>query len=284
MRFKINLRKENDAANNVPINNQHLLFSYIHTCLGRNNEWHGKPGDYCISGLCGGQMNPDMKTLSYLNGGYVIVASDDEKFLEAIINGLIKNKDLVAGMRFSDFELIEEKIYDGYNHFYTLSPILLKVNSLEDKRSCKTVILKARGYEKFERYHNLVIMDYPEYEETLTKYLIRKLTTINEKKDLGLDLDGFRVTVRKHDLNMIKNIHADKPNGSSVGNPSTICNLTIYSNKKVAELISNIGIGMSTAFGFGTIYKVENSKTYHFLKMKRNENTSESMKYEEHPV
>ena len=229
-------------------------------------------------------MNPDMKTLSYTNGAYVIVASDDEKFLEAITNGLIKNKDLVAGMRFSDFDLIEEKIYDGYNHFYTLSPILLKVNSLEDKMLWKTVILKARGYEKFERYHNLVIMDYPEYEETLTKYLRCKLTTINEKKDLGLDLDGFRVTVRKHNLNMIKNIHADKPNGASVGNPSTICNLTIYSNKEVAELLSNIGIGMSTAFGFGTIYKAENSKTYPFLKMKRNENTSELMKYEEYPV
>ena len=48
----------------------------------------------------------------------------------------------------------------------------------------------------------------------------------------------------------------------NVINHANQCHISIHTNKKVAELLYNIGLGQSTGSGFGTIYKTENHKTY----------------------
>ena len=48
----------------------------------------------------------------------------------------------------------------------------------------------------------------------------------------------------------------------NVINKANQCQISIYTNKKIAELLYNIGIGQSTGSGFGVIYKTENHKLY----------------------
>ena len=48
----------------------------------------------------------------------------------------------------------------------------------------------------------------------------------------------------------------------NVLNLANTCHISIHTNKKVAEILYNIGIGQSTGCGFGTIYKTENKTLY----------------------
>ena len=48
----------------------------------------------------------------------------------------------------------------------------------------------------------------------------------------------------------------------NVVNYANSCHINVYTNRKVAELLYNIGLGQSTGSGFGTIYKTENRSFY----------------------
>ena len=123
MRIKIEL---SSTTEKLPINNQHLVNGYIHRVLGNNNDYHDTFSKYCVSQLCGGKMNEDKKTLSFKGSTFIIITSDDMLFLNKIIVGLLKTIDFGYGITFKNISFIEEKFYDGWNHFFTLSPVLIK--------------------------------------------------------------------------------------------------------------------------------------------------------------
>ena len=131
-------------------------------------------------------------------------------------------------------EFIDETFYNGWNHFATLSPFIIK------------------EYDNKKTYQFLT-MDRGDFKVKVKEYLINKLTKINPK----LDLKDFDVEVKDHPKHKIKKIMV-----KNVINVANQCQISIQCNKKVAELIYNIGVGQSTGSGFGTIYKTENHHLY----------------------
>jgi CRISPR-associated endoribonuclease Cas6 len=230
MRIKI-LFKATDKT--LPINNQHILNSFIHKILGKNNEYHNKKSNYSISHLCGGKMNSDKQTLSFINGTYIIITSLDMNFINKILTGLVNSVD--EFFMYNGVEIIEEKFYNGWNHFFTLSPILIK----EYKNKNEYIFLTSNNCEL-----SAVI-------ESHTK---RKFQRINE----NIDFDGFEVVI-DNDKNKVKKILV-----KNVINHATMCKISIKCNKHLAELIYNYGIGQSCGGGFGTIYKTENRDKYKY--------------------
>jgi len=231
MRIKISFTKNTTP---VPVNTQILLNSYVHNCLGRDNIYHDKKSDYSISSLQGGTLNIEEQTLSYENGSFIVISSLDAEFINKLLIGVITNPKFTHGMEFNGVDHINEVFINGWNHFVTLSPFLIK------------------DYSKKKKYNFLTLKDI-NFKTKVKTYLINKLSAINSK----LDLSDFDIDITENKNHRVRKIMV-----KNVINHANQCHISIHTNKKVAELLYNIGLGQSTGSGFGTIYKTENHKTY----------------------
>ena len=101
--------------------------------------------------------------------------------------------------------------------------------------------------------YSFITLNDENFEGELQRYLINKLSKIDAK----LDLSDFEVKIPKNDNHKIKKILV-----KNVINMANSCHINIHTNKRVAELLYNIGLGQSTGSGFGTIYKTENHHLY----------------------
>jgi CRISPR-associated endoribonuclease Cas6 len=230
MRIKLLL---SPSSENLPINNQHIVNSFIHRALGRKNDYHDKKSDYSVSSLQGGKWIEGTQNISFKNGGYITISSLDKEFFDKILIGAyttpFHNDISVVGMDF-----VDEQFYNGWNHFATLSPFLIKkYNSKQD--------------------YSFLTLDNPNFQKEVKDYLINKLSKINP----NLDLSDFEVSIPNKPNHKIKKVLV-----KNVVNKANQCQVSIHCNKKVAELLYNIGIGQSTGSGFGSIYKTENHKLY----------------------
>lgn len=230
MRIRINFTANTSI---VPFNNQQLVNSYIHKCLGHNNQYHDARNDSSISGLQGGK-KVDATGLSFSNGSFITVTSNDAVFLNTLLIGLMNNPEFTHGMKFNGVTHITESFINGWNHFATLSPFVIK--EYVDKKT----------------YHFLTLDD-DDFSSKLKAYLVNKLTKINPK----LDLTDFEVNVPSHASHKVKRILV-----KNTINLANQCHVSIHCKKNVAELLYTIGLGQSTGSGFGTIYKTENTRLY----------------------
>lgn len=231
MRIKIKLTKNSEP---VPINNQHIVNSYIHKCLGVNNKYHDVPSDYCISNIRGGVLNDDKTTLRFVNYPFIIITSLNGEFLNDIIKTIMDNDDFGYGIKVDGFEYISEELYDEYNIFRTLTPILLK--------------------EKVgDKYKFLTIND-DDFVEKLKNHTVKKLFNIDNK----LDFSGFDLKINQHINNKTKLVMV-----KNVKNVGSLCDIIICSNKKITEMIYNCGLGQSTGSGFGNVYVSKNHHIYY---------------------
>lgn len=235
MRIKIKFTKNTESI--LVDKNYELAVSYFHKCIGHNNDLHNAPSNYCLSPLMGGKLINGF--INYENGGFIILSilsSDDIMIINKLMLGVMNNKELGYGMFFDRIEDKGTTYHDGWNNFATLSPILLS-KSVDNKR------------RKFFTLDNE-----EEYIENLTERTKKKLLKI----DSNLDLRNFKIEIPKtNSSHKVKKIMIH-----NVSNRANQHHLNIYCNSKVAEILSNVGIGQSTGCGFGTIYLLKDSKFY----------------------
>jgi CRISPR-associated endoribonuclease Cas6 len=230
MRIKVLLSA---TSKELPINHQHIVNSFIHRVLGKNNIYHDAINDYSISQLQGGKWIKDTKNISFKNGGYIIITSLNQSFINEIMIGLYTTP-FYEDIKVSGIEFIDEKFYNGWNHFVTLSPFIIK------------------QYKSKKEYTFRTLKD-TDFEVRLKEYLINKLYKI----DNTLDLNDFDVKIPKHDNHKVKKVIV-----KNVKNEANLCHINIHTNTKIAKLLYSIGLGQSTGCGFGTIYKTENANLY----------------------
>lgn len=232
MRIKLLFTKNTQE---VP-NNQNIVNSYIHKCLGKDNKYHDTPSNYSISRLLGGEIINGGKNVDFKNGGYIIISSLDLNFLNKIILGILVNTDLGFGMKLNSIDHITEKFFNGWNYFKTTNMgFLLRKNVNKTK--------------KIDYY----TLNDPDISIVLKEHIINKFSKINPE----LDFKDFNVVIDKHPTHKVKRVYS-----KNVKNITNICQLNIYTNKKVAEYIYNYGIGQSTGSGFGTVYTTRKRDLY----------------------
>lgn len=231
MRLKIKLTGTDKI---LPINNQHIVNSFFHKLLGKNNKWHDTISDYCVSSLRGGKHIGD-KNISFKNGGYIIISSEDTELLTTILSGLMENSIFHDDIKVNGFEYLpEENYFNGWNHFRTLTPILLKVDGKD------------------------ITIEDDDYVKALTEQTKTKLSNYDPK----LFLDNIEIKIKSHPAHRVKNVYLMKKNGVAK-NHATECQLSIFCSKEVAKALYNIGFGKSTGAGFGMVYKTENKHLYY---------------------
>lgn len=227
MRVKINFE-----ANGVilPSHNQHMVNGFVHKCLGKNNEFHDAPNDYCVSMLAGGRLFGQGKLI--FDKEMFLVISGDENFVSKFVSGALSIGSF-NGNRIIDINPIVEKFYDGQNHFATLSPILLK---------------RYDGKSAYKFYR----VEDEDYESALCSHTKRRL----QKVIPDIDVSKVKVTVK---------CHGAKTKRVIVKNVANVANahyVTVECTKEIAATLHRIGLGQSTGSGFGTIYKTENKSIY----------------------
>jgi CRISPR-associated endoribonuclease Cas6 len=230
MRIKVKFSPTNIE---LPINNQDLVNSFIHRVLGKDNKYHDAKNNYSISSLQGGTWIKDSNNISLKKGGYITISSLDDEFIDKILMNLYITP-FHQNIKVIGIDFIDEKLYNGWNHFVTLSPFIIK------------------KYEDKHKYTFLTV-DEENFESKVETYLINKISKINP----NLDLSDFKIEIKNN-----KNHKSKKVLVKNVINKANLCHISIFTNKKVANLLYNIGIGQSTGSGFGTIYKTENHNIY----------------------
>jgi CRISPR-associated endoribonuclease Cas6 len=230
MRIKIEFKVNNVA---LPIANQEIVNSYVHRIIGANNPYHNAKNDYSVSSLMGGKLVGDK--IIFKDKAYLVFSSLNMEFMNTILMNLITSSEvLYDGIKFSNIVPIGEEFMNGWNHFATLSPFLIK--QYVDKKT-----------------YTFITLNDDNFEVLVKEYLKNKLLKI----DPALDLKNFDVRIPKHDNHKVKKILV-----KNVINHANQCHISIFCDKKIAELLYNIGIGQSTGSGFGTIYKTENKFLY----------------------
>jgi CRISPR-associated endoribonuclease Cas6 len=232
MRIKIIFSK---PTSEVPLQNQELVVSYLHKCLGRNNEYHNKPSKYCITSILGGSLLKDSLSLDFSSsdGPYIFVTSEDSEFFNKLMLGLFANSDFGFGMKVVDVQTVCSTSFNGYNIFKAITPIVLK-----EKGGKRYLSIKDEGYEELLKAHTM-----------------NKLS----KAIPGIDLSGFNLEVMKNLPNKVK-----KSMYKQTLMTATICSVKITCNKKIAEFIFNNGLGQSTGIGFGSMCHAQDWKEQGF--------------------
>jgi len=226
MRIKIKL---SGTLNKLPINNQHIVNGFFHKLIGENNKYHDSFSDYNVSSLRGGKFIGNNE-ISFKDGGYIMVSTHDMEIMQLLVIGMLKYKKFHKDINIDGFDYLpNEKYYDGWNYFKTLSPILLKKNNTFSTINDK------------------------DFVENLKNQTIRKLKAINSK----INLNAFDIIIKKHPAHKVKSVLI-----KNVINHATQCQLDIKCTKEVAQLLYDVGIGNSTGSGFGMIYKTENKELY----------------------
>lgn len=234
MRIKINFSVKQNQT--LTVDNQHLINSFIHKCLGVNNKYHDSPSDYCISTLRGGKFKNDALLYFPKNNCYLIVTALDMEFLNKLLAGILNNPFFTDDIVFKGIDFITETLYKDYNKFITLSPILLRETTNWEENKYKFITLKDDNFiSKLE-------------EQTKRKLL---------KVSPNLDLSRFKIELLENKNNKVKSLLI-----KNVINHGSVCKLKIYANQETTNLIYKLGLGQSTGCGFGTLVKTENLKDF----------------------
>lgn len=244
--------------------NQHLVNSYIYCkCLKNDRQTHDKKNDYCISSLYGGVLNAEDKTVDFPNGAFIAITSNNQNLLNSIIEGVLNNPDFYNGMKHNGFDFVSETFFNGWNHFATLSPFIIR--KFLDKKSYSFYVIEDKSFlqkANDKTLQKIIPLNDVDFSKMITEHTISKIKAVSP----NADLKDFKIEVKSHNSHKIKVIKKqyDHETERCVINYANQCQISVYCNKSVAEIIYTIGIGQSTGCGFGTIYKTENHKKYKF--------------------
>lgn len=241
MRLKIKFKGENG---NVPFSTQAAVNSYIHECIGRNNAFHDKASNYSMTSLQGGRMNDTGTGLHFKDDAFIVVSSQDADFIGKLLLGVMSHHQFDYGLSLLDVEQISEDMHDGWNHFTTITPILLK-----------------KGYKQKSSEDYWKVTE-EGFAERLKEHLVNKLSKI----DPSLDLSDIEVVVPERTFNKVKRVMVH-----NIPNFASNCWVSIKCSKRVATMIYHFGLGQSTGCGFGTICLNKDRGAYYPNRVDRNE-------------
>jgi CRISPR-associated endoribonuclease Cas6 len=235
MRIKLKFTKNTEK---VP-NNLQVVNSYIHPrCLGNNNKYHDSHSNYCISRLLGGEIIDGGRNIEYSDGGYILVTSVDDEFLNKIIMGVLQNTTFGYGMEFSGIDNIIENFYNGWNYFKTTNAGFL---------------LKKHENERIENDCDCWTLNDEGIALKIKEHIINKFGKIYPE----IDFSDLIVEINNHPSHKVETIYS-----KTVKNFVNICQINIHTNKVLAEALYNYGIGQSCGSGFGTIYTTQYNDFY----------------------
>ena len=220
MRIKLNFNGTIELFNG---STQHLVNGFIHSVLGSNNKYHDSFSNYAVSSLQGGKLVEG--GISYENGAYIFVSSNDLEFNDNIMIGLMTTTSTIGSLTLNNIEIVDFKPHFYYDVVRTISPILLKDND------------------------SIITFKDSSFIDVLLKKTKKKLLSLGLKeKDVNtLDIQPFHFENAKLKYVKVKN----------VVNLSSQVMLIIKGDIEVRRKLYEMGLGKSTGCGFGSVEIIE---------------------------
>ena len=203
----------------IPISNQKELNSYIHRCIGKDNEYHDSFSNYSISSIQGGKLNKSTGMLCFEEEPYIYISSPDSEFVQLLVVGAMSGQKLF-NMEFSKISLADLNSDKFCDTVITISPILLKRESDGVK----------------------ITIDDDGWIDSLKSQCIKKLNRA------GLTNNGFNIELRNPERAKKKMVYV-----GNVFNPCSQVSLKVYGDKKSRDYIYSVGFGNSCGSGFGSV-------------------------------
>ena len=226
MRLKINFSGSTKTFTQ-PLNKE--VNGLVHKVIGKGNEYHGTFSRYSVSSMQGGHMDKN-GAIIFPTGGHFFISSDDTKFIETIIKGLLKNKkDLhIFDMSYTGWEIKDFIVNEKFDLVRAISPILLS----NDKK--------------------IVTFSDEDFIDILTEKSIKKLIKCgyDEKLAKTIKFETFHPENYKTKMVEIK----------GVKNIANKVMLVVKGNKAMRKTLYELGLGKCTGFGFGAVSINKNNK------------------------
>ena len=223
MRIRINFLASPEIIND-PLNSE--VNGFVNKLLGENNEYHGKVSNYSVSPMLGYVIDKEKHQKSYPNGGYFNISSPDTDFMSKIVTGLVNitESDRVGQLKVNKmklFEIDQFLLADYYDIVHFTGGVIVK-----DEKTALTY--------KDEKFL-----------EILQKKSIQRLihNGISEKSANSIKISLYHP--EKSRTEMVK-----------VKKQANICNrirLVVHGTKEARLALYELGMGVSTGFGFGSV-------------------------------
>ena len=216
-RIKISLSSSNELFD-YPLNSK--VNGFINRLLGDNNVYHGNFSRYSVSSLYGGVYDENGR-VSYPNGSYFYISSDDDVFMDKIDDGLCYASGYdICGMRYMGM--------DNCNFV---------VGSEYDIVRCMNLIVREKDVALTYKDSNFI--------DVLLEKSKKKLLHCGYSEELvnTLSIELFRVNGAR-----VRTLKID--------NVVNICNRVMFivrGSDIIRRALYEIGMGMCTGFGFGNV-------------------------------
>lgn len=195
---------------------------FVNNLLGDDNSFHGSFSSYSVSRMQGGRYDGDK--VSFANGGFIVISSNDEDFLSIITDSLIdKRKRLAIGnLIYEDFTVYNEDVGRYFDLIRTTSPIRL---TSKDKGY---VTYKDDEFLPLLREKSIRKLVHFGMDESVANTLSFELFHKEKAHTVSLDIDGAK-------------------SGSS------LVMLIVRGKEEARRALYEMGLGSSTGFCFGSV-------------------------------
>ena len=208
----------------VPFNYQNLLVGTLHKWLGKKNALHDDLSLYSFSWLNAAVPLKDKSGLNYPYGTTWFISFWDEKYIDKIQDGILKDNSVICGMSVTESHTYPNPdfIYDRYL-FEVWSPVFI------------------RSYENNPNGDHL-LYDNPMANELLTQTMKRKMKKAGVKGEVDIQFDPkvMKPTTKMVTIKGIKN-------------KASFCSVAISGEPHVLQFAWNVGVGHCTGMGFGAL-------------------------------
>lgn len=202
----------------------YALSKVFHRWLGMSNPWHDTLSLYSLGWLTDARTTTE--GLSFPYGSKWFVSGWEAELLQQLLTGLVRNTDVLAGMRIEEIRIAEPPSFREKQVFRLSGPVLLKAPQ-ED------------GSTRFLTYSD------PEANDALTRSVQRKMDTAGVghltseiKLRFLSDYQGAKTKLVR-----IKNIQ----------NRASFCPIEAEGSPEALRFVWLTGVGHSTGVGFGGI-------------------------------
>lgn len=225
MRLNLTLSPNTDP---VPFDHLHRLTGTLHKWLGTENPLHDGPSLYSLGWLKGGRGEDG--ALTFPEGARWRLSFWNEKAAKQVLDGLLKDPSVFAGMQVTEARQQSTPAFSGGNRFETDAP----------------VVARRRRDDGSREY---LLFDDERADSALTRTLCAKIDAA------GLEADPENVQARfdrGYDGACTK-LAAIKKEGHEIQHKGSVCPVIVEGPPEAARFAWNVGIGELTGSGFGAL-------------------------------
>lgn len=212
----------------VSFNHLHRLTGTLHKWLGPDNDLHDGPSLYSVGWLKGGRGEDG--ALTFPEGARWRLSFWDEAAAKQVLEGLLQDPSVFAGMRVAEAQQQETPAFTGGYRFDVDAP----------------VVARRRRDDGSREY---LLFDDERADAALTRTLRGKMRAAG----LGIDPGEVRVRFDRGYDGADTKLATIEKGGHEIHHKGSVCPVIVEGPPEASRFAWNVGVGALTGSGFGAL-------------------------------